>query len=654
MRPSSAPPVQFAYRHRRGLARCRVALLVLFALGVLLGQGRAADAAGVVYVVPGGAGTQSGASWANAKDLAAALTAANSGDELWVKAGTYKPTTTTDRTASFTLQSGVALYGGFAGTETLRSQRNWQTNVTILSGDIGTVNNASDNSYHVVVADSVDDTAVLDGFTITGGNANGPISILDPTHAGGGMRSTSSSPTLANVTFSDNYGMFGGGIFNTNSSSTLTNVVFSSNHSQYGGGMRNEGSSHPTLTNVVFNSNTAAVDGGGMYNISSSNPSLTNVDFTGNTATANGGGMHNDSSSPTLTDVTFSGNTAGANGGGLSNYNASPTLTTVTFSSNTATTSGGGMYNSNSAGNLALTGVVFSGNSASDGGGLYNFSSGPKLTNVVFSGNAATNSGGGMVNITNGTATMTNVVFSRNAASVGGAIVQNIGQMTLRNGIIWGNTPDQINNGPYSSATVTYSIVEGGYAGTGNLDTDPLFVTPVPSPAPSTGGNLHLLAGSPAINAGDPDTTGLPGTDLDGNPRVQGGRVDMGAYEGGVSVATPTPTATPSAIIYVVPGGAGTQSGASWANAKDLAAALTAANSGAELWVKAGRLQADDHDGSHSDLHPQKRGGALRRVRRDGDAAQPAELANQCDNPLRGHWDAEQRVGQQLPRRRRQ
>ncbi|MFN8485160.1 MAG: choice-of-anchor Q domain-containing protein [Anaerolineae bacterium] len=564
------------------------ACLALLALATVLLLGQPASATGVVYVVPGGAGTQSGASWANARDLAAALTAANSGDELWVKAGTYKPTTTTDRTATFALKTGVALYGGFAGAETGRSQRNWTTNVTILSGDIGTVNNTSDNSYHVVVGSGVDSTAVLDGFTITGGSADAPLSELSADHDGGGMYNINSSPTLTNVTFSDNYGTFGGGMFNTNSSPSLTNVTFSSNQSQYGGGMRNEGSSHPALTNVVFNGNTATVDGGGMYNISSSNPSLSHVDFISNIATGSGGGMHNDSSSPILTDVTFSGNTAGANGGGVSNYRASPTLTNVTFSSNSATASGGGVYNSNSYGGLALTNVVLKGNSAADGGGVYNTNAGPALTNVIFSGNSASNSGGGMVNITNSTATMTNVEFVRNAASVGGAMVQNIGQMTMRNSIVWGNTPDQINNGPYSAATVTYSIMQGGYVGTGNLDTDPLFVVPVPSPAPSTGGNLHLFTGSPAINAGDPNTTGLPSTDLDGNPRIAGGRVDMGAYEGGVSPVIPTATPTPSAIIYVVPGGAGTQSGASWPNAKDLAAALTAASSGGELWVKAG------------------------------------------------------------------
>ncbi len=87
-------------------------------------------------------------------------------------AGSYRPTTINKdpRTASFTLKAGVAIYGGFAGTETLRSQRNWNTRVARLTGDIGIVGSASDNSYHVVVGAN---GATLDGLTITGGNANG-------------------------------------------------------------------------------------------------------------------------------------------------------------------------------------------------------------------------------------------------------------------------------------------------------------------------------------------------------------------------------------------------------------------------------------------------------------------------------------------------
>ena len=153
-----------------------------------------AQAAGIRYAKPGGTGDCS--SWANACTLQTALTGATSGDEIWVATGTHKPTTNvTNRSATFQLKSGVALYGGFAGTETARSQRNPATNVTILSGDIdnndsqtpiitdlATVTGNTTNSYHVVTGAT---GAPLDGFTITAGNANGAD--IYSSGSGGGM-----------------------------------------------------------------------------------------------------------------------------------------------------------------------------------------------------------------------------------------------------------------------------------------------------------------------------------------------------------------------------------------------------------------------------------------------------------------------------------
>jgi hypothetical protein len=123
-------------------------------------------------------------------------------------AGGYAPGAA--RTDSFILKNNVAIYGGFAGTETQRDQRNPATNLTTLSGDIGTVGDASDNSYHVVTGGGTDATAILDGFTITGGNANDVF----PNSVGGGMYNNSSSPTLATLIFSNNHAL-SGGMYNT-------------------------------------------------------------------------------------------------------------------------------------------------------------------------------------------------------------------------------------------------------------------------------------------------------------------------------------------------------------------------------------------------------------------------------------------------------
>jgi hypothetical protein len=101
------------------------------------------------------------------------LEAATSGKQIWVARGTYKPTTGTDRSVSFQMKSGVKVYGGFAGTETSVSQRSnfkkGEANETILSGDIGTAGDITDNCYHVIFNSEISNTALLDGFTITAG-----------------------------------------------------------------------------------------------------------------------------------------------------------------------------------------------------------------------------------------------------------------------------------------------------------------------------------------------------------------------------------------------------------------------------------------------------------------------------------------------------
>ena len=204
----------------------RLALrLVLFAGVAVCAQHAGPAWAGVIYVKADATGANNGLSWANAyTDLQAGLAAAEWGGEIWVAQGTYKPTTSTLRTVSFVLEAGVGLYGGFAGAETERGQRNWETNATILSGDIGIAGNTEDNTYHVVVGAHL---AVLDGFTITGGKGGS---------GGGGMYNENCSPTVTNCTFSGNAGGGGGGggMYNSGSSPTVTNCTFSDNTASYG------------------------------------------------------------------------------------------------------------------------------------------------------------------------------------------------------------------------------------------------------------------------------------------------------------------------------------------------------------------------------------------------------------------------------------
>jgi len=307
---------------------------------------------GIFYTKTSADGTGDCSSWANACTLQTALTSAVSGEEIWAAAGTYKPTAAADRSATFQLKNGVAVFGGFAGTETSRDERDLAANPTILSGDIdnddiqtpiitdlSSVTGNTTNSYHVVKGAT---GATLDGFTITAGYADGNY----PDYSGGGMYNFSSSPTVTNVTFSGNSGhTSGGGMYNSNGSSpTLTNVTFSANWSHNGGGMRNFANSSPTLMNVTLSGNSAS-EGGGMSNSLGSSPTLTNVTFNTNSATIYGGGMYNDSSSPTLTNVTFSANSATIYGGGMHNLSSSPTILNTILWSNTAPSGGAQIYN---------------------------------------------------------------------------------------------------------------------------------------------------------------------------------------------------------------------------------------------------------------------------------------------------------------------
>jgi CSLREA domain-containing protein len=456
-------------------------------------------AAGLCYVNIIAGGTNTGTSWTNAyTSLQTAI--ADPCTEIWVAKGTYKPHAS-DRTVSFVLESnggdGVEIYGGFAGTETLRSQRDFVINVTILSGDLNGNDNSnvsvseptrSENSYHVITSGGVLGNSVLDGFTIKGGNANTNSNDYDD---GGGMYNYYSNPILANVTFSQNSAV------------------------EYGGGIYNKGS-NPTLTNITFSGNSASNTGGGVMNEPGasgqpSNPILNNVTFSGNSSGSIGGGMYNGG---VLTNVTFSGNSAFSDGGGMYNVGNSPTLTNVTFSGNSATHGdGGGMYNDYN-GNATLTNVTFSGNTAKDGGGMNNERSSPTLTNVTFSGNSAVFFGGGVFIGEGAGGGSNNPIFKNviiaNSSSGGDCVLAGTVNMSSSNNLI------------ESTGANACGLTNGA---NGNIiGSDPNLGTLTGSPA-----YYMLNTGSPAINAGT--NTGCPSTDQRGVTRPQNGVCDIGAYE---------------------------------------------------------------------------------------------------------------------------
>lgn len=284
----------------------------------LVGMAPAIAAGGTIYVdadvSPGG----DGASWGTAyKYLQDALAAAVDGNDIWVAAGTYKPTTGSYRWATFQLINGVAIYGGFAGGEISLGERNWETNETILSGDIGVVGNNADNSYHVIYnpqGTTLDSSAILDGFTITGGNGYGGSPAMGGGMLNYGVSNYPCSPTVINCTFRDNLAGFGGGMGNFSySSPTVINCVFYNNTTipggSGGGGMYNGIYSEPIVTNCTFYGNSA-VFGGGIYSEGLSPPVVTNCILWADSATSSGDEIyHTPDSSPVVTYCDVQGGT---------------------------------------------------------------------------------------------------------------------------------------------------------------------------------------------------------------------------------------------------------------------------------------------------------------------------------------------------------
>ncbi len=243
-------------------------------LGALLIAGSApAVAQRVVYVDAAATGAGNGTSWADAyREVRTALAAALDGDELWVARGTYKPTAIFDnRQATFALRDGVALYGGFDGTETARGERDWSANETVLSGNIGVATDSTDNSYHVVTANGVDSTAVLDGFTIAFGWADAGSAF--PNGRGGGLYAETGSPAVRNVHFLRNGGYLGGGAFNGAGTAPLfEGIIFEQNYSVGGGGAYNQGGT-PRFIDCRFEQNRTSGGGGLATEGGVSNPS---------------------------------------------------------------------------------------------------------------------------------------------------------------------------------------------------------------------------------------------------------------------------------------------------------------------------------------------------------------------------------------------
>jgi hypothetical protein len=508
---------------------------------------------GIIYVDSDAIGANDGSSWANAYNyLQDALTTAWNGDEIRVAQGIYKPDKTDytlidpcDRAATFKLKGSVAVKGGYAGFgESDPNARDNRIYQTILSGDLNgndaNVNDPYDllteptrdeNSYHVVNASATDSNALFDGFTVTGGNANGPLLPGYPSSdsslkCGGAMYIDSGHANINNCTFIENSAFYkGGGIYNEHSNPMLTNCTFNANFGALGGGMSNY-ESNSTLTHCIYSGNSATY-GGGIFNYLS-NPMLTNCTFTSNmacpgelrhfdTLSGTGGGIFNSSfSSPTLMNCSFSGNLATGDAGGIFNFYRSDLVAiNCTFNGNIASHSAGAMYNWRNSPTIAN--CTFSGNSANaNGGSIYNEASEATLINCILWGDIATQGNEIYLDLyVDYQGTEYPSIMSVNYSDVGGGIT-----------------------GIYVDPNCTINW------GDGNIDTDPCFVEP-------NNGDYHLKSQvgrwdvnsqswvldyvtSPCIDAAN------PGCPLGDEPAPNGNRRNMGAY-GGTPEASKSP-----------------------------------------------------------------------------------------------------------------
>ena len=510
----------------------------------------------VIFVKHDATGLNDGTSWENGyTDLSVAIRFLIEnhieGKDIWVAKGTYHPTDcpnhysecnfeTPQRRYHFTLLKGVGIYGGFTGTETDIFQRDWANNETILSGDFNnddeTAGN-SENAYHVFYHDGwekKDNTAILDGFTITGGNANGDNW---PDQDGGGIRN-------------NKWTEFG----STHTAPVIRNCIFRNNNSLLvGGAMYNHEGASPVIENCTFAGNTAN-KGGAIYNYLGA-PVISNCTFVGNLTTTVGGAVVIDSSAVTISDSVLDSNSSGQAGGAVFiRGSETPLIKNTVFINNTSINAGA--VANHEAENVVFENCYFYNNSATGsafpsglGGALQN-NEGSNVTviNSVFKGNSAV-AGGAVLNIKSDISVINCSISGNNA---NGAIGNGESNPEIVNTIIYANTGGSFFNipeGTYGMAAsipvVSYSDIEGcgGSAmtcGTGtetcwiadcgtdngnNIAEDPLFINSGDEP-------LNLTDLSPCVDAGD--STKIPVTvtkDIAGNDRIQGVAIEMGAYE---------------------------------------------------------------------------------------------------------------------------
>ncbi len=516
-------------------------LVSVVSVVLILGVFAPAAPAQVLYVDDDAALGGDGLSWATAyRYLQDALAVALGDDEIRVAQGTYLPdqdesgiVTPGDREATFQLISGVALVGGYRGCpggdcSGDPDERDIEAYETILNGDLSGDDgpdfaNMEENSCHVITFDGPAGSPTrVDGLTITGGNAYGT-------------------------------GERGGGIYNT-SGLQIANCTVRYNKAGKGGGLSCVGAS---LSNCTFEYNYAEDQGGAIYldySISPAFISLEDCTFRGNSAGSGGVlyafGQPEASVSVSASGCTFVENSASWGGAIAADLRVWINVLNSTFVSNSANVGGViGTWDST----LRMFRCIVNGNTADRGGALSletgHYSTDAEIENCLFGGNSAEL--GGVVYVEGWVyptwAKMINCTLVDNAATNGSGVAGRMyepivpgvkNQIDVVNTILW-NGGGEIDVDADTQADVSYSNVQGGWVGDGNINDHPAFVDDLGDDGISGSGdeNYRLLGFSPCVDSGDSSVVGENDVDLDWNPRAFDGDgdgqavVDMGAYE---------------------------------------------------------------------------------------------------------------------------
>lgn len=443
-------------------------LMLAIALFSLSGVANAAR----LFVDSSATGAETGLTWEDAFiDIQPALDTALDGDEVWVACATYTPTELADalepRSARFVFRTGVSMFGGFSGGETNLDDRNEDpfTNGCVLGG-------VDDSTGYFTLMRLIDvpEPVIVDGFFLQGAAA-----LEEFTNRGAGIGVVNSSLTGRNLrlegleTRSGSVGL-GGGIFADNSEVVLEDVSISNVFSGRGGGIALLSSSL-TANRLIIADGLAGFGGGGaIFTNGSSEVEISEGVFERNAGANNGGGFLLDGGTIRFTRSQFYENRARAGGAILSRNGTRLLVDNSIFVGNRVTATQGGAIFHSSSNPMVVTNATIAENEASIGSGLY-------------------------------------------VAGNGGAVVQNTILFGNRRPITAKSVPQhqiEVDANATGEVVVSFSIVQDGFAGEGNLNVDPLFIT---SPNPGDGkwstfedndlGDIRLQLTSPAIDSGN-------------------------------------------------------------------------------------------------------------------------------------------------------